>query len=275
MFTMKGMIQCLKSTKNFWVVLALKNTKTRRKVVFRNGCTAQLNLSEYKIIIGPLSSGYFVESLGSLWSFSKGKIKIIGPLQYMSVLNEDFDKNCIVDCSNRIVLDVGGFLGDTAVHFSARGATRVIIYEPVEAYHEFIRLNVALNGVNAELHDEGIGETDGCITVRYDRLGYDFGLRNSGANEMTIKTRSVRRVIDESGADIAQFDCEGAERSLLRVPSEVLRKIGFYIIETHSLEIKKALKSAFESAGFVLVKDIPNAGYRGYEKLSTVYFRRI
>jgi FkbM family methyltransferase len=271
MVTLKGLFLTLKTTRNFWDALKLKNSKEKKRITFRNGCTVELNWLEYRTVRDIVSNGYTVEYVGNLLCFKKGKIKVAGPLSLIGVLNECLDEIYYLDCSNKVVLDVGGFIGETAAFFSAWGATKVIVYEPVAANHDFIKLNIALNGINAELHEEGIGEKDGHTTIHYDTIGVGFGYNDAGAHEMKIKTRNVRSVIDESGADIAKFDCEGAEKSLISVPNEVLRKIGFYMIEVHTLEIKKAMIDKFKDSGFNLVKDLPN---EKDDNVSTVFFQK-
>lgn len=271
MVTLKGLFLTLKTTRNFWDALKLKNSKEKKKITFRNGFTAELNRPEYRTVRDILSKGYTVEYVDNLLCFKKGKIKVAGPLSLIGVLNERLDEIYHLDYKNKVVLDVGGFIGETAAFFSAWGAAKVIIYEPVIANHALIKTNIALNGINAELHEEGIGEKDGYAIIHYDTVGIGFGFNDEGTHEMKIKIRSIRHIIDESGADIAKFDCEGAERSLISVPSEVLRKIGLHIIEVHSPEIKKAIIDKFESSGFDLVKDLPN---KTDKKVSVVFFQK-
>jgi FkbM family methyltransferase len=270
MVTLKGLFLTLKTTRNFWDTLKLRKSKEKKKITFRNGCELDLTWPEYTLVRDILSKGYSVEHFDELLCFKKGEIQIVGPLSLIGVLNESLDELYSLDFRNKVVLDVGGFIGETAVFFSAWGATKVIIYEPVVAYHEFIKINLALNDVNAELHDEGLGETDGYATVKYETAGSDFGLSNEGTKEMKIKTKSAKRMIEESNADLAKFDCEGAEKSLINVPNKVLRRIGFYIIEVHTSEIKNAILDKFRNSGFALVKDIPNVAY----EVSVVFFQR-
>lgn len=272
MVTIKEIFQALKTTQNFWDVLSFINPEKKVRVIFRNGCEAELNLQEYQQVLSILSKGYSIEVVDKFLCFKKNGAKIAGPLSLLNVLSEGLEEVYSVDCRNKIVLDIGGFIGDSAVFFSAAGAKKVIIYEPVVANHEFIKLNLSLNGINAELHDEGIGETDGYTMIHYDKIDVCFGLNNLGPNKMQIKIRSIRSVIEESCADLAKLDCEGAESALVSVPSEILRKIEFYIIEMHTLDIKKALVKKFRASGFVIVKEIPKIDD---EKSSTVFFSRI
>jgi hypothetical protein len=71
---------------------------------------------------------------------------------------------------------------------------------------------------------------------------------------MKIKVKNVADVITESHADVAKFDCEGAEDSLINVPSEILRKIDYYMFELHGSRTIKQVVAKFKKSGFSLVK---------------------
>ena len=266
------LLSILKTTSNFWVVPSLRWSGSKKNVAFRNGFKMALKWSDYIILRDIFSKGYSVEPYGDMLCFKKNNMQLVGPLPDVRVLAEDVDDFYSVDFRDKVVLDVGGFIGDTAVLFSAMGAKKVIIYEPVPAHHEIIKINTMLNGVNAEIHEEGLGETDGYETIHYENAGIDFGLRNSGTREMQIKIRSAKHIIEESGAEIAKFDCEGAEISLVNVPDDILRKISFYIIEVHSSEIKNAICTKFRNCGFDLVKDPPNTAD---PEFSVLFFKRV
>jgi hypothetical protein len=47
---------------------------------------------------------------------------------------------------------------------------------------------------------------------------------------------------------------------LVSVPDEILQKILHYIIEVHSLKIRKAVLEKFLGAGFILEKETPKPG---------------
>ncbi len=271
MVSLQTLLSTLKTTSNFWIIPSLRWSGSKKKVSFRNGFKMELKWSDYRIFRDILSNGYSIEPYGDIFCFTKNNMKIVGKLPEVSVLAEDTDDFYSVDFRDKVVLDVGGFIGDTAVFFSAMGAKKVIIYEPVPAHHEIIKINVMLNDVNAEIHEEGLGETDGYATIRYENTGIDFGLKNSGPKEMKIRIKNPKSIIEESGAEIAKFDCEGAEISLVDVPDDVLRKISTYIVEVHSAEIRKAIYAKFEKSGFGLIKDAPNTAGHEY---SVLFFQR-
>lgn len=193
----------------------------------------------------------------NLFSIESDKVKIIGPLDVLTVYLCECQTGIYdCDCANKVVLDVGGFYGETAVLFSNQGAKKVIVYEPVPAHHDLIRRNIMLNSVNAEVHAQGIGNKDGDQIIHYESMDLSFGILRTGKNEMHIKVRNVADVIKESSAEIAKFDCEGAEISLLSAPNDVLTKVDFYIIETHGLRIRNAIMHKFINAGFKLVREL-------------------
>jgi FkbM family methyltransferase len=187
----------------------------------------------------------------------KDKIELVGSTPMLGCIQEQGTREYDYDYSNKIVLDVGGFQGESAVFFSTRGAIKVIMYEPVSAHIEFIRRNVIANHVNAEIHNQGIGDHDGTLTMSYMKTDTSFGLQSNGLRKMRIELKDAAKVIDESGANVAKFDCEGAEMCLVGVPNPILRKIEYYIIEVHSTEIRGAILEKFLNAGFILEKETP------------------
>lgn len=147
---------------------------------------------------------------------------------------------------NKVILDIGGYQGETAVYYWISGAKKVIVYEPFVKNYELIQKNMKLNGVNAEVHNSGIGEKDG------DMMLPVFG--ENGSKEEHIAIKNITNVIVESGADMAKIDCEGAEASLTTVPDDILRKIPSYMLEIHLQEIERNLIAKFTGAGFKVAK---------------------
>jgi len=258
----KTFLVIIRTTTNFWDALALIfearvfRNQDNRAIVFRNGTTVSLSWPEYVAARRMVDKGYTVGRLGEFLLVERDKIKLVGPADLVGVGNERLDRIYKCECKNKVVLDVGGFIGDTAVLFSTWGARKIIVYEPVIFYHEFIKMNLMLNGIDAELHEEGIADRDGYNVIRYNTLDCTFGLRSKGIREITIRVRDVASVIQESHAEIAKFDCEGAEKSLLGVNNEILRLIGTYLIEVHDSETKESLVVKFQDAGFVCTSNL-------------------
>lgn len=281
MVTFSGLVRTLVVTKNPATALISKVTKKKAEITFKNGNKLHLTWRQFTFFRDhyEIMRQYQVENVDDAsFRIKTKKFEFVGSPIIMCLAYELESGNYDCDCQGKVVLDVGGFQGESAVFFSGMGANKVIIYEPVKANHQFIKENVRLNHVNAEIHDEGVGDKNGVIVVPYGEANNPyssllsslcFGISQKGPCEMEIKVRNVADVIDKSGADLAKFDCEGAEKYLVNVPTQILRKIELYIIEVHSSEIKNQLIQKFLHSGFRLVKGNEEAG-----EVSTVHFKR-
>jgi FkbM family methyltransferase len=296
MLNLSVLKRTLTVTKNPLDPFYLRYSKERRRITFRNGFTFKLTWHQFRImrdiypqmqkytitqeeddlfrindnksevacsslmmpLMCDLMQKYAIRQLEKdLFNIKDRKIELIGSACMLGCIQEQETGEYDYDYQNKVVLDVGGFQGESSVFFSARGAKKVIIYEPVTSHIELIRRNVAINNVNAEIHNKGIGDRDVTLAQSYTEIDTSFGLSTTGLKKMEIKLKNVAKAIEESHADVAKFDCEGAEMCLVGVPTEILRKIEFYIIEVHSPEIRGAILEKFWDAGFVLEKETP------------------
>ena len=308
MVTLRGLAKTLMTTKQPYRIVFLKFSDQPKQVTLRNGCKLMLTWPQFRMVRDnyPFIKTYAIEQVkDGGFRIKSGDFVFVGSLQIVCLVAglrrkntiEQVDRNVLRiksdkfelvgsnhllysiqelesgeydhDCSGKVVLDVGGFQGESAVFFSNMGAKKVVIYEPVTAHHKFIQENVRLNHVNAEIHDAGIASEDGIQTIHYDETGLGFGFGDKGGFEMKIKVVSTTKVIHESYADIAKFDCEGAEASLLGVPNVILREIKLYMIEMHTKEIRNAIVERFVAAGFHIVRDTSKAN-----GVSVVFFSR-
>ncbi len=296
---------------NPFAVLSLIHSKSKlRAIKFKDGFTLQLTWQQFRVIrdnytvirqfaisqveddlfklksdkseiecphhLIPLmcdlmSKYHLVQLERNLFRVSGDDFELVGDSAMLLVLQEQESGEYNYDYTGKVVLDVGGYQGESAVFFHRKGAKRVIIYEPVAGNHKFISQNVAANHVNAEVHEEGIGDSDGNVSISYDNVAdTSFGLTREGKHSLQIKVRNVSDVIAQSDANVAKFDCEGAEETLTRVPKDTLRKIPVYMIEVHSPELKKSIEVKFQLAGFKLTREIPKTS-----KISVVALERL
>ncbi len=192
-------------------------------------------------------------------------IKLEGSSAMVGVFSELQDDEYKTDFNNKAILDIGGFQGESAVYFKKLGAKKVVIYEPAKEHCKIIQRNVDLNGMDAEVHHVGIGNTNTIMTMDV----FDTTLRiGEKPKKEIVKIKNIIDIINESHVDIAKIDCEGAEICLMTVPNEVLRKISYYILELHGEANRKAVTSKLMEAGYKIVK-IKNKG----TELSIVHFR--
>jgi len=272
MVTLKGLIKTVSIVKNPITILNMKLKKSV-KVTFPNGSVFQTTYSQFVILRDnyELIKKYHLQQINDkTFKVTTDNYHLIGSFTVMYIVDEIETGVYEYDYRNKVVLDIGGFEGESAVFFWSKGAKRVVIYEPVLEHQQFICENIRLNGINAEIHFEGIGDTDGEISVVYDKADNCFGLEMKEAqNKMSIKIKDISKVIAESGADVAKIDCEGAEISLINVPKEVLRKLEYVIVEAHTSEIKQQLVEKFKDSGFTVYRD------SGDCNVSIIHFKRV
>lgn len=107
------------------------------------------------------------------------------------------------DLTGKTVVDVGAYVGDTALAFARRGA-RVHAVEPSGTFCRFIRKNLRANGLDKRvtLHEVGLAEKAGERAVGEDRLHFVEGV-----------AYALERL--PAKIDVLKLDCEGAEYHLL------------------------------------------------------------
>ncbi|MDR1992509.1 MAG: FkbM family methyltransferase [Nitrososphaerota archaeon] len=276
MVTIKGLFQTLAIVKNPSTIWSLKTNKKPSKVTFPNGIVFQVTWPEFRSL---RDSYEFIKKCqiqqinDTTFKITTNNYQLIGSHLLLCILAEMESGAYDYDYQNKIVLDIGGFQGESAAYFWSKGAKKIVIYEPVLEHHQYINKNIQLNKINAEVHPEGIGDKDGEKIVTYERTDWGFGLETQEAqNSMNIKIKDITKVIAESNADIAKIDCEGAEISLINVPTEILRKIEFMMIEIHTPQTRNKLIEKFKNAGFTITKD---SGENINSTISMIHFKKI
>lgn len=283
MVSIGGLVRTLKVTNSPKIVL-LRTLHKSGSVTFKNGVKLNLSWSEFLMLrdIYQYWSNCKVEKISdNLFKFTGPSFEFVGDLEIArtifeltnkhgySVKQENRDLFTVkkeettlvgssvmvhfireltegiyrCDCVGKTVLDIGGFEGETAAYFYGLGAKKVIVYEPIPANFKKMEQNMVRNNFNAELHNEGIGAVDGEAKIVF-------------CNEESVcSIKNTALVLSECHADIAKIDAEGAEETLCDVSNDLLRSIGFYMIEVHSQPIRDKLLQKFVDAGFTLTAD--------------------
>jgi FkbM family methyltransferase len=278
MVTVKGLVRTLSIVKNPATIIALKLRRKPSKVTFPSGEVFHVTWSQFRALrdVQLIVKNCHIQQISDgVFKITTDNYQLIGSYMLMDIVVEMESGTYEYDYCGKVVLDVGGFEGESAAFFWSRGAKKIVIYEPVFEHHPVICENIRLNKINAELYSEGIGNKDDEITVVYDKADSHFGIGTKGSqNKMSLKIKDVSKVIAESGADVAKIDCEGAEISLINVPKEILRKLEYVIIEVHTSQIRQQLIEKFKNSGFAMDRN-DNGDSTTAEEVSMVYFKRV
>jgi FkbM family methyltransferase len=153
------------------------------------------------------------------------------------------DKIYVFEGSYDVVVDIGGFLGETAWWFITEGyAKRVIVFEPV--YYDLCKSNV---GDVAEVHPQAIHWKKEVLHFQVK----GSGSRSSPSGERASDTITLTDVLNSLTGSIAvKMDCEGCEEALIHTPCNVLRRADEFIVEMHPWVSMESVVRYMESCGF-------------------------
>jgi FkbM family methyltransferase len=187
---------------------------------------------------------------------------IAGPIETFSIVQVVEGVYDGFDYNDSVVLDIGGFIGDTALFFIAKGAKKVIVYEPVPENADEIIRNAAINGLSGRVIVKpfAVTDTDGYIEVikskDYGTVGFSVLAQYTGET-VKLPSRSWQSVLLEGvaeGVDVAKVDCEGCEVGLLSVDPQLIAKVPRWIIETHTKKLSKCIMELFTKLGYECVR---------------------
>jgi FkbM family methyltransferase len=158
-------------------------------------------------------------------------------------LLEVFQDKCyeLFDVKNELVVDIGAFIGDSAIYFAGKGAKKIVAYEPNPHIFEIAKKNVQLNNLTNK------------IQVRQKAVSNKFGVRNfmfntvypSGSSmhfklenivKFQVNTVPFSSITQELGhIGLLKLDCEGAEYEILPAAYKegALSNVDKIVMEVH------------------------------------------
>ena len=170
---------------------------------------------------------------------------------YQTFINEEYEDFFNINEAMRgaIVIDIGAYIGDTAVFFGKKGAN-VYAYEPSKELYEIAKKNIETNNINANIFNVGVGNknTNGKITKNENDINDTTGLvifdefepikkilKDRFLFAEDIKLISLNEVLEQFKlVYLLKMDCEGCEfPSISSVKDENLHKIKYIIMEFH------------------------------------------
>jgi FkbM family methyltransferase len=186
-----------------------------------NGIKIRIRVKNYSIDIGSVKFKKYYETLPPLYIS-----------QIYSLLN----------VKNRIVIDVGAFVGDSAIYFVLRGARRVIALEPnPEAFKEMLE-NIKLNNMESKIIaiNAGLSSKAGRLKVWggiKDALRTYYGI-DAGGHIKSMTLSEIMKMEDVSKTEqvniVLKMDCEGCEYDVILNDYEHVKLFKEMLIEYHS-----------------------------------------
>ena len=170
-----------------------------------------------------------------------------------------------INVKDAIVVDIGAYIGETALLFLSRGASRVYALEPVKKHYHYLLRNIHRNNVVGYIIplDYGAWFRETALGTSYEGTGTGLHANNRADASIIIRVRHLgnilREIYEREGRiNLVKMDCEGCEYSLLSLSCEDVKLAKQYIIEIHGSEnpiIDKMMKCGYESK---LIRKIAN-----------------
>ena len=180
--------------------------------------------------------------------------------------DEDYAK---LPVQNKIVIDIGGFNGDSAIYFTLKGAAKVISLEPFPKNYEIANKNIYKNNFEntVVLLNAACAKENGFIKINSDYVGSD-NIANNEKLGVEIPTMNLENLVNYYNVidGCLKIDCEGCEYDiLLSCPKNILRRFSHIMLEFHH-GINKIVKKLNDCNYRVDIKFLPNYknNSRGY-----------
>ena len=231
------------------------NTSFYKLIVngFYDGLVQKLSCREGKVKIGGLvmefardNNGYVVTMPGGirLYAVYSDHVFLADIIFFETFL---YDVHFLgFDLSNWLVLDIGAYVGDTALYYTSRGAT-VVAVEPLPGNYEILLKNLALNpelGKRIIPINVAIADREGLREIAYGH-NIDASLYSIGALKTRVRTITLKKLVEELGGrglDVNRFkvrvlkmDCKGCEWDVVKNEVETLKLFDIIKIEYLSL----------------------------------------
>lgn len=181
-----------------------------------------------------------------------------------------YDKMYCINWSDKRVLDIGAYSGDTAKYFLAKGAKKIVLVEPVPDNLLAIRYNVKIDKQKTELIEGGLHTHNETFIITSEAPFGDmgFGMRK-GTFTLSCQGFTIEALLNKKPFDVVKVDCEGGEEALVEAEDKVLQSVPYWIIETHHPKIYEKIENKFKQAGFKQVKNLelsPDVSLLHYQK---------
>lgn len=259
----------------FEILFLLFNFRKNINIRFKNGFIFKdLNKKSWKYLVyylNAINNGIIINRIDNkiYANFNGLKIRLLDQINGIYQIKEIFldESYGVLDYNNKLVYDIGGFIGTSALYFILKGAKRVNAFEVNrESYKTLIK-----NILNNELSDRIIASNLGIsndykedilnITEIRGSTGFytEFSTSINIIEKQKIKLVPFNSVLKEN-IDILKIDCEGCEYAILSniLEHNLIEKINESIIlEAHNLNEERNpnyAKSLLYQIGFKQIK---------------------
>jgi FkbM family methyltransferase len=190
-----------------------------------------------------VKNGWVYDMVGRFWLRDNVRFRHT----YRSILEIfDYGEYEPLSVEGRVVVDVGAFVGDSAIYFALKGARRVIAIEPhPSAYSEMLD-NIKLNNLEDVVVpvNAGLASRPGKVCVEDSDVSDTLVIyHRPGDCPNAVPAVTLSKLMDRFGIGpddaVLKMDCEGCEFDVILSDYEHVRLFRELIFEYHSYTVNR------------------------------------
>ncbi len=162
----------------------------------------------------------------------------------------DINDYQILNVKDKSILDIGGFVGDSAIYFNLRGAKRIVSIEASPWAFQMAKRNVETNKFNNILliNCAIYKEDNKKLRLSMQKTNTGFKAKESdGSGDIEVPTCTLDSLIEKYGPfDLLKMDCEGCEYDIVLHGPENLRRFEKIDLEYHTYNTRILLSRLIE-----------------------------
>jgi len=203
------------------------------------------------IVINARGNEVRIKYDGGYYVINGYRFKIIRGTFADTFLSEDYHD---ANIRNKVIIDVGAFVGDSAIYFAFRGARKVIAIEPHPGAYAEMLDNIRLNNMESVIIpiNAGLASKPGKVCVEDVDITKWHHYRPSDCPN-TVPAITLGELISRFGVDpndaVLKMDCEGCEFDVILSDYEHVRLFRELILEYHPRFANKSLDDLLNALG--------------------------
>jgi FkbM family methyltransferase len=211
--------------------------------------------NDIQVLIEDLAvkNGWVYDLTNRLWFNGNVRFKHMRCTIFQVFNDGDYEQ---LNVKGRVVVDVGAYIGDSAIYFALKGAKKIIAIEPHPGAFAEMLDNIRLNNLEGVIIpvNAGLASRPGKMCI--ENIGVEataVTYHMPGDCPITVPAMTLDELMDRFGVDpndaVLKMDCEGCEFDVILNDYEHVRLFRELIFEYHPRFVNKSLDNLLNVLG--------------------------
>jgi FkbM family methyltransferase len=192
-----------------------------------------------------VKNGWVYDLTNRLWFNGNVRFKHMRCTIFQVFNDGDYEQ---LNVKGRVVIDVGAYIGDSAIYFALKGARKVIAIEPHPGAYAEMLDNIKLNNMENVIIPINAGLASKPGKVCFENANINIAsiiYHRPGDCPITVPAVTLCDLMNRFGIDpndaVLKMDCEGCEFDVVLNDYEHVRLFRELILEYHSYAVNKSM----------------------------------